>query len=351
MSMILIVLLVVLLLPVQTGAAQTASTMQPDVDRLVRAAEKLAGTWPSQAPPAIPEVAIVARHGKALVPLLMALLSDDPDAERDRKRWKVQQQVALTLSRIYSESQHCGRTYCDGDPPERIARVRAGWLDVIASDKEMQALSARDLLDRFNEEKVFWRQFAIGQALAAANDRGAIAALETWLTHDDRHLRGNVAFVLGRLGDPRGFETIAEILADRSPRSAGQGIPGGNWSVQAQIRADRYYAAHLLGDLKDSRGVELLVSLLSDQDVDAIVPWSLAEIGDRRAVGALIGQMERDDPSVRVLAISALEKLNAREALPRLRELLQDTRRSNFGDRTSVAEAAKRAIAVISQLP
>jgi hypothetical protein len=34
-----------------------------------------------------------------------------------------------------------------------------------------------------------------------------------------------------------------------------------------------------------------------------------------------------------------------------LRELLQDSRRSNFGDRTTVAEAAKRAIAVISQLP
>jgi HEAT repeat protein/PBS lyase HEAT-like repeat-containing protein len=349
MSMMLIALLLVLLPPLQTGATRTVSPMQPDVDRLVRAAERLAGTWPSQPPPAIPEVAIVARHGKAVVPLLMVLLSDDPNAERDRKRWKVQQQVALTLSRIYSESQHCGRTYCDGDPPERIAHVREGWLRVIASDKEMQALSARGLLDRFKEEKVFWRQFEIGQALAAVNDRGAITELEAWLTHDDRHLRGNVAFVLGRLGDPRGFETIAAILADRSPRSAGQGIPGGTWSVQAQIRADRYYAAHLLGDLKDPRGVELLVSLLSDKDVDAIVPWSLAEIGDRRAVGPLIGQMERDDPSVRVLAIGALEKLNAREALPRLRELLQDTRRSN--DRTSVADAAKRAIAVISQLP
>jgi hypothetical protein len=89
-------------------------------------------------------VAIVARHGKAVVPLLMVLLSDDPNAERDRKRWKVQQQVALTLSRIYSESQHCGRTYCDGDPPERIGRVREGWLRVIASDTEMQALSARE---------------------------------------------------------------------------------------------------------------------------------------------------------------------------------------------------------------
>ena len=230
LSMMLMVLLVVLLPPLQTEAAQTASTMQPDVDRLVRAAESLAGTWPSQPPPAIPEVAIVARHGKAVVPLLMALLSDDPHAERDPRRWKVQQQVALTLSQIYSESQHCGRTYCDGDPPERIGRVRAGWLNVIASDKEMQALSSRELLDRFKMEKVFWRQFEIAKALAAANDRGAIAELEAWLTHDDRHLRGNVAFVLGRLGDPRGFETIAAILADRSARSAGQGIPGGKWT-------------------------------------------------------------------------------------------------------------------------
>ena len=76
--------------------------MQSDVDRLVRAAEGLEGTWPSQPPPPVPEVAIVARHGKAVVPLLMALLFDDPHAERDRKRWKVQQQVTLTLSRSHS---------------------------------------------------------------------------------------------------------------------------------------------------------------------------------------------------------------------------------------------------------
>ena len=153
----------------------------------------LAGTWRSQPPPPVPEVAIVARHGKAVVPLLMALLSDDPHAERDRERWKVQQQVSLALCAIYSESQHCGRTYCDGDPPERIGHVRTGWLNVIASDKEMRALSSRELLDRFKIETVFWRQFDIAKALAAANDRGAIAELEVWLTHDDRHLRGNAA--------------------------------------------------------------------------------------------------------------------------------------------------------------
>jgi HEAT repeat protein len=119
--------------------------------------------------------------------------------------------------------------------------------------------------------------------------------------------------------------------------------------VQGQIRADRYYAAHLLGDLKDPRGVELLIPLLNDPDVHDTVPWSLAKIGDRRAIAPLIAETEREDPSVRVLAIFALETLNAREALPRVRALLQDSRRSNFGDQTTVAEAARHAIAVISQ--
>ncbi len=348
MWMMSMALLTVLLAPLQTAATSTG-TMRRDVDRLVRAAENVTGTWPSQPPPPIPEVAVVASHGKGVVPLLIGLLSDDPKAERDRKRWTVQQQVALTLCRIYSESQHCGRTYCDGDRPERIARVKDGWLGVIASDQERQALSSGELLDRFKAEKVFWRQFEIGRALAGAKDPAVIAALEPWLTHDDRHLRGNVAFVLGRLGDPRGFEAIVGILADRGPRSPGQGTPGGNWSVQAQIREDRYYAAHLLGDLKDRRGVESLVPLLADKDVEAIVPWSLGEIGDRRAIEPLIEQTKQDDPSARVLAIHALESLHAQEALPRLRALQADDRKANFGNQTTVAEAARRAIAVLSQ--
>jgi HEAT repeat protein len=103
--------------------------------------------------------------------------------------------------------------------------------------------------------------------------------------------------------------------------------------------------------LKDPRGVELLIPLLNDEDVDDIVPRSLAEIGDHRAVRPLIGQLRRDDPSPRVLAISALETLNARDALPRLRELVRDTRQSNFGNLTTVAEAAKHAIAVVSRFP
>jgi hypothetical protein len=44
-----------------------------------------------------------------------------------------------------------------------------------------------------------------------------------------------------------------------------------------------------------------------------------------------------------------LERLNAHEALPRLRALLGDHRKASFGEGTTVAEAARRAIAALSQ--
>lgn len=338
------------LLPLHTGCARAADPMQADVDRLVRAAERLTGRWPSQPPPAIPEVAIVARHGRAAVPLLLALLTDSPRAERDRRRWSVQQQATHVLSRIYSQPRHCGRIYCDGGTPDANARIRTAWERVVAFDEEMQALSVRGLIDRFRNDDP-WRQLEIGKALAAAGDRAAIAELEPWLTHDDRHVRGNVALVLGRLGDPRGFETIAAMLGDRSVRPPGQSGEGrsGRWSLERQIRSDRYYAAHLLGELKDPRGVDLLIPLLEDEDIGYKVPWSLAAIGDRRAIEPLIEHLDRDDPSLRVYTISALEDLDAHEAVPRLRGLLRDGRTSTLGTPITVAEAARHAIAVLSR--
>ena len=186
------------LLAPQPASAQTSSSMQGDVDRLVRRAQMLTETWPLQPPPAIPEVEVVAVHGKDIVPFLIALLSDDPSVEYNRPRWNVQQQVALVLSRIYSESPHCGRIYCDGDLPERIARVKELWLRVIAADAELLALSTRQLIDRFKHEGVFWRQFEIGRVLAASRDSSIIDELEPWLTHENRHLRANAAFVIGR---------------------------------------------------------------------------------------------------------------------------------------------------------
>ena len=327
-------------------ATSSSAEMKADVDALVRTAPLLTATWIKQTPPPVREVKAVVRHGRAVAPLLLALL---PDADvNDASRWRVQQQATLALSAIYVVSPHCGRVYCDGDDPQRLARIKQSWVRTVTEDQELRALPTSELVARFKNEPIFWRQFEVAQALAASGDRSAIGVLEGLLTVEDRHVRGNAAFVLGRLGDPRGFATIAESLDDRSPRSAGQGIATGRWTLDAQIRADRYYAAHLLGDLQDSRGVDVLIPLLADRDAGSVVPWALARIGDRRAIEPLVKALERDEPSSRVLAIGALETLEAREALPVLERLLQDTRRSNFGELTTVADAARRAIAVIS---
>ena len=206
-----------------------------------------------------------------------------------------------------------------------------------------------ELLDQFKSEKVFWRQLELAKKLVALHDASVLPELVGWLNHDDRHLRGNVALVFGGLGDDRGFEVISAILRDRSDRPKGQGQVGassnGRYHVEQQIRADRYYAAHLFGDLKDRRAVPILIPLLRDKEVRDIVPWSLAEIGDNQADGPLIDVLDDSDASMRVLAIDALGKLGAREALPRLYALLDDHEKANFGEQTSVGEAARVAIA------
>jgi HEAT repeat protein len=211
-----------------------------------------------------------------------------------------------------------------------------------------QRPSVSDLLQRFEGERVFWRQFEVAKAIAAANDPRVLPRLEPWLTQEDRHLRGNAAFIFSRLGDGRGFDVIVAILRDRSETRAIHAISSiGQPYVQGQIREDRYYAAHLLGDLKDARAIPILVPLLTDPDVNYIVPWSLGQIGDRSAIAPLIGSLSDPDPSMRVLAIYALAELKAIEALPRLRILLDDHVRSNFGKLEPVADAARGAIAAL----
>jgi HEAT repeat protein len=100
-----------------------------------------------------------------------------------------------------------------------------------------------------------------------------------------------------------------------------------------------------LGDLRDPRAVPILVPLLQDQEVNSIVPWALGQIGHRSAIGPLLAALADPNPSIRVLAINALEALHAKEALPHLAALLNDHERSNSGVRLTVAEAAKAAIA------
>jgi HEAT repeat protein len=235
--------------------------------------------------------------------------------------------------------------------------LTCGRFGARAGDAIVKESSAK-LVEEFKNSKVFWQQFEIARKIAVLGDTNVLSVLAGSLTNEDRHVRGNAALIFAGMKDDRGFEVIRTILNDRSGRPEGQGSPGGDWispggnsTLQAQIVADRYYAVHLFGDLKDPRAVPILVPLLHDQEVNNIVPWALGEIGDKRAVEPLIGTLSDKDPSMRVLAILSLEKLKAREAVPRLRELLNDSNRSNFGKSMSVAEAAQTAITNLETKP
>jgi HEAT repeat protein len=213
------------------------------------------------------------------------------------------------------------------------------------------------LLDQFQTTN-FSRQLEVGKQIANLGDVGALPVLESWLTHEDRHLRGNAALVFASLGDGRGFDALRGILTDRSYRPLGQGIAfvAGNmaapaWWMPAQIGADRYYAVHLLGQLKDPRALDLLVPLLDDAEINYAVAWALGEIGDRRAIQPLIATLRDRDAHVRISAIQSLEKLGATEGLTAIRALLTDNALPNAGDQVSVAATAKAAIAKLQREP
>ena len=224
-----------------------------------------------------------------------------------------------------------------------------------AHHKQQRNAATDDLLRQFTSERVFWKQLEIGKKLVATQDRSVLSVLEVWLNDDDRHLRGNVAFVFAGLGDERGFSVITAMLKDRSDRPEGQGQSSissdGRYHVAEQIRADRYYAVHLLGNLKDRRAVPILIPLLIDIQLRYDVPWALGEIGDRAADQALIARLTDYDPSMRVFAIQALVKLGAKEALPNLRALLNDNEQSRLGTPVTVAETARAAILKLESKP
>jgi len=182
--------------------------------------------------------------------------------------------------------------------------------------------SASALVEQFESTTLFWKQFEMAKKIVVLHDKSVLQPLESWLGNEDMHRRGNAAFIFASLGDDRGFQVIKALLEDRSAKRAVFEIDStGRPSLGRQIREDRYYAAHLLGDLKDPRAVPMLVPLLKDEEVNLIVPWSLGEIGDKSAIPPLIEALADSRLEMRAAALRALEKLEAKECRPPLRQI------------------------------
>ena len=203
-----------------------------------------------------------------------------------------------------------------------IALAIMGMTVSCATHRIIETPSAAQLLDQFKTNTFFWPQFEVAKKIVALHDPGVLPELAGWLSHEDRHIRANVAFIFASLGDDRGLRAIEAILADRSDRPEGQGTEGVShnvgYSVERQIKADCSHAVWVLAQLKDKRALPSLVPLLKDEDVNYNVAWALGEIGDKRAI-------------------------------PHLRGLLDDTERASFRHEILFCEAAEGAIAKLEK--
>ncbi len=131
------------------GAGDEQTAQMRRVLSMVRAAHAPSRSLMPWAGP-VEEVERVARHGKAVVPLLIVLLPEDPDdpdlfydhwSEQDimagrQFDWHVEQQAATALCRIYRRvvnNADCPR-YDNRASRETNRRVRAFWLKTIAEN-------------------------------------------------------------------------------------------------------------------------------------------------------------------------------------------------------------------------
>ena len=102
-------------------------------------------------------------------------------------------------------------------------------------------------------------------------------------------------------------------------------------------------AARALGEVRDRRSLDGLIAQLADDKwrVRQVVAWALSEMKDDRAVAALCNVLLTDvRAEVRRAAAEALGEISSAEALPSLKQALNDSE-------TSVSAKAAWAIAEI----
>ncbi len=176
------------------------------------------------------------------------------------------------------------------------ALVASGITLIEAQNVNPGAQSATTtLLQEFKTAAFSWRQAEVGEKLVALNDPNIVPAMLELLNSENRTERLNAGRVLAGLGDDRGLYAVIEELNDKKPRP---NRPQECSSCKApfspaQIKHDRYYAAHVLRKIGDKRAVPALIETLQDASLNYQAASVLGDLGDQRAVPALLASLEQ----------------------------------------------------------
>ncbi len=167
-------------------------------------------------------------------------------------------------------------------------------------------------------------------ALGRIGDVRAVEPLANALTDLDERVRSTAAEGLGRIGDKRALESLIHALNDKEAYvrwHAAEGISdlADEQAVEALVIAldddeelVRYFAARGLGNIRDSRAVEALMGAVYDSDDGVVYNAidSLAKIGDVRAAKALSLALAYQDEEIYERAELALRQFGETAVAP-----------------------------------
>lgn len=115
--------------------------------------------------------------------------------------------------------------------------------------------------------------------------------------------------------EPTWRASAASLLGELGDKRA---VPALITALGDKEKSVRREVASALGNLEDKRAVPVLVNtLLKDENefVRAIAARSLGKLGDKEAVPALIKSLKDENVTVRVIVANALGKLGGKEAI------------------------------------
>ena len=102
---------------------------------------------------------------------------------------------------------------------------------------DQKHVSSEELVKEFQNSQSFYEQFDVAEKLVRLRDTSVLKRLEPYLLDEDRHVRGNAAFVFASLGDERGFDAIRSILktVHRRDQWVKARWATGRWKVRSHL--------------------------------------------------------------------------------------------------------------------
>lgn len=158
------------------------------------------------------------------------------------------------------------------------------------------------------------------------------------LHHPDKNVRGKAAVSIGKLDDHTTVNTLLEALVNEPDmyvreditwalvRLQDVALPALIQLVDDDKASTRHLAVHVLGKIGGAQVLDVLIHALDDSDAAVIskAAFGLAQIGDIRAVPALVRLVGCENREVETMLMNVLERFGTAPVQPLINLMASD---------------------------